>query len=80
MLKVVDTDKEIPEITPHICEYHKLHPTQQYAGCTCVLKISTRIATPLEYKYRKQDRLSKRKRDIEHELSYINKELEDMQW
>ena len=40
---LVNIQNTTSKIESHICEFHKQHPLEQYAGCTCSCSYSSTI-------------------------------------
>lgn len=58
-----DNFDTMPVVEHRICDFHKQHPGESYAGCCCATMIGTRKATPAERKTNLQqacDALQKR--------------------
>lgn len=64
MLIRYDPDENEPVFTSHTCYFHKMHPGESFAGCTCSSSISSRRRTPEEIATIKADRLRKEEDDI----------------
>lgn len=72
MLIHSDPDSQVPTSERTTCDYHKAHPGEPWAGCTCSASFGVRQATPEEKKERRHARLMKRREELRAELEMLD--------
>jgi len=79
MIINIDPDDYVTEISHSTCPFHKKHPGEPYAGCSCSSSYIRRRATPEERRTNKIQRLTKELPSLRSTLKAKERELETAQ-
>jgi hypothetical protein len=71
-----DPDEWVPDTSSTTCEFHKIHPRENFAGCTCSLSYSLRRATLEEYREKRTKRLHLEREKLIEDLKEIDRILD----